>query len=96
MRPRFPGNALFEERGMINALGVRRDKHSENNLRKFLDHRAAHGGTVRPRFTMRGTSGVAEERQTETEKERERKKARVGSIASFVDNRTVTERQVLE
>ena len=40
----------------------------------------------------RETSRVAEERQ----RGEGRKKAGVGSIASFVDNRTVTERQVLE
>ena len=70
----WTGNALFEERGMINALGVRRDKHSENNLRNFLDHRAGHGGTVRSRFTMRGRRERNESRRRrETERGREKK-----------------------
>lgn len=80
----------LKRRGMINVLGARRDKYTWNNPRNFLDHRPGHGGAVRPRFTMR------ERERERVEKERKKKEQEVGSIVSFVDNRTVTERQVLE
>lgn len=79
---------------MINVLGARRDKHARTICESFsIIDRA-----TRELFDC----DLRQERQREIKEEKEergnkkKKKERVRSIASFVDNRTVTERQVLE